>query len=176
MNYSYQFVGVPMANACKVDPDCPDGALCNGTACARLDYSTQVLPTGTATPGLLNENGALDEVAGLGSGNSDLFFFTDARCNFQVAPAQGPVDWDGNGTAGDNSAVTADLNPQDHSGQCGQVTTELLRGHADWGPAAGPVKFTFRFQQTPMVEDGAVAAPKTDVQKAKSQEPKAKSQ
>jgi hypothetical protein len=156
MNYSYQFVGIPMANACKVDADCPDGALCNGTACARLDYSTQVLPAGTATPGLLNENGALDEAAGLGSGNSDMFFFTDARCNFQMAPAQGPVDWDGDGVAGDNAAATADLNPADHpTVPCGSITNELFRGHADWGPAAGPLKFTFKFQNTPFVEDGA---------------------
>jgi len=163
MNYSYQFVGIPMSNPCKVDPDCPDGALCNGTTCARIDYSNQVLPTGTATPGLLNENGALDETAGLGSGNTDMFFFTDARCNFQVAPAQGPVDWDGDGIAGDNTAVTADLNPPDHGPgpiPCGVITNQLFRGHADWGPAASPLGFTFKFQQTPMVEDGAVAAPK----------------
>jgi hypothetical protein len=155
MNYNYQFVGIPMANACKVDSDCPDGSLCAGTSCARLDYSTQVLPTGTATPGVLNENGALDEAAGLGSGNSDLFFFTDTACNFHVAPAQGPVDWDGNRIAGDNPAVTADLNPQGHSGLCGLVTNELFRGHADWGPGAGPLNFTFKFQDTPFVQDGA---------------------
>jgi hypothetical protein len=157
MNYNYQLVGIPMANACTLDPDCPDGSLCNGTRCTRLDYSTQVLPTGTATPGLLNENGALDEASGLGSGNSDMFFFVDARCNFQVAPAQGPVDWDGDGIAGDNTAVTADLNPTERFGSsllCGSVTNELFRGHADWGPTATST-FTYKFRDTPFVEDGA---------------------
>jgi Bacterial Ig-like domain (group 2) len=155
MNYAYQFFGIPMANACTLDSECPDGALCRGKSCARLDYSNQVLPTGTATPGLLNEHGALDETAGLGSGNSDMFFFTDAACNFQVAPTQGPVDWDGDGAAGDNPAATADLNPSGRLNiPCGSDTNELFRGHADWGPAATS-KFTYKFRDTPFVEDGA---------------------
>jgi hypothetical protein len=31
----------------------------------------------------------------------------------------------------------------------------LFRGHADWGPGAGPLNFTFKFQDTPLVQDGA---------------------
>jgi hypothetical protein len=177
MNYNYQFVGIPTFQACVRDSDCSDGSLCNGKSCTRLDYSTQVLPTGTATPGLLNENGALDEAAGLGSGNSDMFFFVDGACHFQVAPAQGPVDWDGDGVAGDNPAATADLNPIGRPGQpCGTITNQIFPGFADWGPAA-TLRFTYKFQDTPFVEDGAVApaSPKTEVPRAKSPEPKARS-
>jgi hypothetical protein len=177
MNYNYQFVGIPTSQACVRDSDCSDGSLCNGRYCARLDYSTQVLPTGTATPGLLNENGALDEAAGLGSGNSDMFFFVDGACHFQMAPAQGPVDWDGDGVAGDNPAATADLNPSGFPLRpCGSDTKQVFPGFADWGPAATR-KFTYKFQDTQFVEDGAVAPtlPKVAPPKAKNQEPKAKS-
>ena len=151
MNYNYQFVGIPAAD--QVGSSVPNPLL------TRLDYSTQVLPTGTATPGLLDENGKLDEAAGLGSGSSDLFFFTDATCNFQQGPTQGPVDWDGDGIAGDHSAVTADLNPaDDFSHPCGYTTNEQFYGHVDWPPNAPPRSFTYGFQCTsPGSEDGAPA-------------------
>jgi hypothetical protein len=157
MNYNYQFVGIGVGaavgdkvpKACALDADCPAGALCTFGRCRRLDYSTQVLPTGTATPGLLDENGRLDEGAGLGSGTSDTFFFVDAACQFHEAATQGPVDWDGDGVAGDDAAATADLNPEAHpsSQLCGVDTTERFRGHADWGPAGAPL-FTYEFQCT----------------------------
>jgi hypothetical protein len=131
MNYQYQFVGIPHT----------DGP--------RLDYSSQVLPVGTLTPGALFENGMLDEASGLGSGDpSGLFFFTDGNCNFQVAATDGPVDWDGDGVAGDNFAATADLHPNDHSGPCLPLTGNdiPLRGHVDWPPGAPQPKFTYAFQ------------------------------
>jgi hypothetical protein len=103
---------------------------------------------GTATPGLLDENGKLDEAAGLGSGTSDTFFFTDAACNFQEAATNGPVDWDGDGTSGDNAAATADLDPTDHFNlSCGADTTEVFRGQVDWGPTGAPL-FSYPFQCT----------------------------
>jgi hypothetical protein len=134
MNYNYQFVGIPEAGGGR-----------------RLDYSTQVLPRGTATPGLLDENGKLDERTGLGSGDNSLMFFYDGACNFQVAPTEGPVDWDGDGVAGDNPAATSDLDPYNHF--CGAVTTEVFRGHMDWPPHGPPNKFTYRFQCTSLAED-----------------------
>jgi hypothetical protein len=143
MSYNYQFVGIPEAGGGR-----------------RLDYSTQVLPQGTATPGLLDENGRLDEPAGLGSGDNSLMFFYDGACGFQVAPTEGPVDWDGDGVAGDNPAATSDLDPYNHL--CGAVTSELFRGHMDWPSHAPPnmppyfpgsPKFTYGFQCTSLAED-----------------------
>jgi len=160
MNYQYQFVGIgvgaavgsPVSKACTSDTDCPAGTHCHSLGCRRLDYSTQVLPTGTATPGLLDENGKLDEAAGLGSGTSDTFFFTDGACYFHEAATNGPVDWDGDGTAGDNAAATADLNPPAHQKTpCGTDTTETFHGWADWGPTGGA--FAYPFQCTSLAGD-----------------------
>jgi hypothetical protein len=137
MNYNYQLVGIPMG--ANVGDDM--------VASRRLDYSTQVLPTGTATPGLLDENANLDEAAGLGSGAKDIFSFTDGLCHFQHAATNGPVDWDGDGAAGDNSIATADLDPPDHPLQpCGASTTIQFRGHVDWPPNAPQPMFTYAFQ------------------------------
>jgi hypothetical protein len=127
MNYNYLFFGIPEADAvgstnlksCSVDSDCGNDALCTDTAlaapfpakaCFRLDYSRQLLPAGGNTPGALDENGNLDETAGLGSGNTDITFFTDAKCNYQVVPSNGPLDFDGDGSA-TNAHATADLIP-----------------------------------------------------------------
>jgi hypothetical protein len=157
MNYNYQFAGIGVGaavgdaapKACALDADCPPGAHCNLVGrCRRLDYSTQVLPTGTATPGLLDENGRLDETAGLGSRTSDTFFFTDGACQFREAATNGPVDWDGDGVAGDDATATAELNPAAQPDKpCGSVTSEQFRGHADWGPGGAP-QFTHAFQCT----------------------------
>jgi hypothetical protein len=139
MNYSYQFVGIPQLRGPS-----------------RLDYSEQVLPTGGATPGVLDETN-LDETVGLGSGDSNgAFFYTDAQCNFRVGPTDGPVDWDGDLIAGDNTSVSADLHPSDHSGPCGIVNNIPLRGHADWPHvwrAPADDKFTYKFQCTSMGND-----------------------
>src|SRR5204863_3265827 len=81
--------------ACGEDGDCQPGDTCVAAAgigtCARIDYSRQVLPSGGATPGLLDE-AHLDDDAGLGSGNADLFAYVDAQChpNTIAAPSQGP--------------------------------------------------------------------------------------
>jgi hypothetical protein len=136
MNYNYQFVGIPQLNGPS-----------------RLDYSTQVLPTGGPTPGVLYENN-LDETAGLGSGDHNgAFFYTDASCNFRVGPTDGAVDWDGDLIAGDNTSVSADLHPSDHPGACGVINDIPLRGHLDWPPGLPGPLFTYRFQCTSMGGD-----------------------
>jgi hypothetical protein len=115
----------------------------------------------------------MDETAGLGSGTADLTSFDDGACAFGFQPSNGPVDYDGNGdTLGTN--VSADLNRQDHPPVqlCPSGITELLRGHAEWGPGAchstaqaccgaapcngggGQSIFTYQFQCTPMFADG----------------------
>ena len=148
MNYRYQLSGIRSANA-------PGGAIPVQT---RLDYSTQVLPTvpiSDGVSGILNED-SLDETPrfGLTSGTSDLFSYTDGKCVTHSAwPTNAPVDWDGNGIAGDNSGATADLNPQSNVGQaCGQ-TVDLHRGHIDWGPALGQSIFRYGFQCTQFFAD-----------------------
>jgi len=152
MNYNYLFSGIAEADtlgstnlrACAVDSDCGDSALCTDTAsaapfpakaCFRLDYSRQLLPTGGNTPGALDENGNLDETAGLGSGNSDITFFADARCNFQVAPSNGPLDFDGDGSA-TNTHATADLIPGWWGRGCPSGIYVKLGGFDDWAALA----------------------------------------
>ena len=114
MNYNYQLIGIAQGEApgstvlklCHADPDCPPLSRCIGPApggeCLRIDYSSQLLPTGGATPGVLDEND-LDETAGLGSGNTDIVYFSDGMCDigygFGVGPSQGPIDWEGDGSA-----------------------------------------------------------------------------
>lgn len=127
MNYSYLFSGIPEADAigsinlksCTVDSDCGGASLCTDTAlgapfpakaCFRLDYSGQALPTGGNTPGALDENGNLDETAGLGSGNSDLTIVPLGCFDDFPAPSSGPIDFDGDGSA-TNTHATADLIP-----------------------------------------------------------------
>jgi probable HAF family extracellular repeat protein len=123
MNYKYQYSGILKADT--VGSNVFDPAL------TRIDYSEQVLPTGGNTPGALTESGQLNEPAGLGSGNADVFTFDDGTCNFRVAATNGPVDWDGNGIP-DNTNATADLNTQDHPALACTVTNQVLKGHEDW--------------------------------------------
>jgi hypothetical protein len=169
MNYKFQFPGVLVATAI--------GGIVPDTSMARLDYSTQALPTGGNTPGRLDENTSpgMDETAGLGSGTADLTSFDDGACGFGLQPTNGPVDYDGDGTT-TGTNVSADLNRQDHPEVtlCPSGVTQILNGHAEWGPAAchstaqaccgqtpctgggGQSVFTYRFQCTPMFADGAV--------------------
>jgi hypothetical protein len=126
MNYRYQTTGVLVGKAVgssEFDP--------NDFGQRRLDYSRQTLPRGGNTPGALSENGQLDENAGLGSGNADLFDFDDGICGFQIAASDGPVDWDGDGLA-TNMNATADLNPEDHPANACENHYQTLRGHDDW--------------------------------------------
>ncbi len=160
MNYRYQYPGILVGAAigsnspitCSDDSACPSGTHCNGGVngtCSRLDYSNDTLPTGGNTPGALTESGQLNELAGLGSGTADLFIFDDGQCRSPViAATQGPVDWDGNGIAGDNLYATVDLNESDHGLNACFVTDQVLRGHTDWGPAPGQSIFTYAFQCT----------------------------
>jgi hypothetical protein len=159
MNYNYLGVGIPQGDAvgstnlkaCALDTDCGD-ALCTDTAlaapepakaCFRLDYSRQTLPTGGNTPGLLDENGNLDEVAGLGSGNADVIVLIDNHCQGDLAPSNGPLDWDRDGSA-TNPHATADLIPiwwlsiQRSSGCPSGIYTKL-GGFDDWAALTGKV-------------------------------------
>ncbi|HKF22614.1 MAG TPA: choice-of-anchor D domain-containing protein [Candidatus Angelobacter sp.] len=161
MNYNYLGTGIPVADAvgstnlksCSLDQDCGDGALCTDTAlgapfpakaCFRLDYSRQLLPAAGNTPGALDENGNLDETAGLGSGNSDITFFTDAACNGQIVPSNGPLDFDGDGSA-TNTHATADLIPswwlviQQSVGFCHTGIYSKLGGFDDWAALTGKI-------------------------------------
>jgi len=147
MNYRYQFVGIPTG---------PAAGACPTPQPRRLDYSAQVLPTGGNTPYRLDET-SLNEPAGLGSGNGDWFTYMNGQCIPVRAAATGPVDWDGDSDF-TNASATADLNPQEDSGRnCGDVTDEVHLGHADWGWAPGRSMFTYRFQCTPHLVDGAGA-------------------
>jgi hypothetical protein len=169
MNYRYQFTGILMGDApgsaipksCSTDSDCTGGALCERRVCARLDYSNQALPIGGSTPGSLDENGNLDELAGLGSGTSDLFTFEDGTgCESHFAPTQGPVDWDGDGTAGDNAHASSDMTSSDTSralSLCGTVLLKL-NGHADWDSTGHGL--TYSFQCTSFFADGASPSPR----------------
>ena len=144
MNYRYQFVGI--YTAAVAGGACLDGG-------RRLDYAVQILPTGGNTPFMLDET-QLNEPAGLGSGNSDYFTFMNGHCNSRRSPSNGAVDWDGDGVA-DNPAATADLNPnEDPTRNCGDVTNEILLGHADWGWALARSRFTYRFQCSLHMTDG----------------------
>jgi uncharacterized repeat protein (TIGR01451 family) len=152
MNYNYLGVGIPQGDAvgstnlkaCTLDTDCGD-ALCTDTAfaapepakaCFRVDYSRQTLPTGGNTPGFLDENGNLDEVAGLGSGNADVITLIDNDCHGDLAPSNGPLDWDRDGSA-TNTHATADVIPiwwlsiQRSSGCPSSIYTKL-GGFDDW--------------------------------------------
>ena len=147
MNYRYQFVGIRSADLV--------GSAIADDSLTRIDYSTQVLPTGGNTPGALDESN-LDETAGLGSGTADLFSFMNGNCMGRLAASNGPVDFDGDGSLS-NPAYATDLNPQEDSSRtCGNVTDEVLYGHIDWGPAPGQSKFTYAFQCTPYYADGAI--------------------
>ncbi|HKA35219.1 MAG TPA: choice-of-anchor D domain-containing protein [Thermoanaerobaculia bacterium] len=149
MNYNYQLTGIPLADvigstafkACGTDADCGDGGLCSTFGppgsprlCSRLDYSRQVLPRGGNTPGLLDE-GDLNELAGLGSGTTDLFFFDN--CDFHLAASDGPVDWDGDGAAG-NAHAAADLHYEwdalllGNSAICPSPYRSRLAGFDEW--------------------------------------------
>jgi hypothetical protein len=148
MNYRYQLNGIETA-----------GTLGSPVPTAtRLDYSTQVLPAAVVSDGVsgvLDEAG-LDEMPayGLMSGNADLFSYTDAKCGtHSVWPTHGPVDWDGDGIAGDKSSVVADLNPEVNPGAACGSPDEKHRGHVDWGPGPGQSIFRYGFQCTEYYAD-----------------------
>jgi hypothetical protein len=146
MNYRYQIIGIQQADA--------PGSAVPDPSLRRLDYATQVLPTGGNTPGRLDEDGLLSEPAGLGSGGADLFTFSNGRCRSVLAATDGPVDWDGDGVA-DNPNATADLDPANHpSVACGTLIDPVLTGAADWGPAPGQSIFRYDFQCTSSFADG----------------------
>ena len=146
--------------ACQTDSDCTlAGETCLPPAshCARLDYSEQTLPTGGATPGVLDESN-LDDTTGLGSGTADLFYYTDGQCHYcpRLAPATGAVNWGGDGVVPDpscdfylvgpevftNTHVQADV---DANGVCASAApADRLHGHTDW-PDRGGRPFVLSF-------------------------------
>ena len=173
MNLKWNLVGIQRAAApgsiqpvCTKDTDCHADELCTRAGyCARLDYSTQTLPTGGNTPGSLTEantNGlpGLNEAAGLGSGTADITTYSSysaatGTCPFVIAPTEGPLDFDQDGIAGNNLHVSVDLNRQDHPTvmACPSGVTQTLKGHTDWGPAPGQSIFAYKFQCTPYGKD-----------------------
>jgi hypothetical protein len=149
---------------CVTDADCTAGDSCVQPSpgyCARMDYSRQTLPIASTTPGALDESN-LDDTAGLGSGTSDLFSYTDALCHFctLTAPSTGVVDWTGNGIhenalcdlrlVGSESftdtGVQADIDAG--IGSCDSGPHDVLHGHTDWPDLSG-IQFNYKFQCTP---------------------------
>jgi hypothetical protein len=168
MNFKWNLIGIPQGVAvgsavlrrCTTDADCATGTHCGGRFCARLDYSTQTLPTGGNTPGALDESNVqghpgLDEAAGLGSGTADITSFSSYNAsagtcpNNVIVPTDGPIDFDSDGNT-TGTHVSVDLNRLDHPAitSCPTGATDVLKGHTDWGPAPGQSVFVFNFQCT----------------------------
>jgi hypothetical protein len=157
MNYRNVFVGIQYS-ATVGDPT---------PTSARLDFSTQMLPTGGNTPGALDESNTgghlgMDETAGIGSGNTDIVkFFTKLACDFPgegapgIAASDGPVDFDGDGMT-----TTTNVGTELHYNGQGHLCGEEIRydvGSVDWPTTwSGPdsVRFTYEFQCTPYYGDG----------------------
>jgi hypothetical protein len=152
--------------ACLTSSDCTGGDSClppSPGTCARMDYSSQTLPVGGATPGALDESN-LDDTVGLGSGTSDLFTYTDALCHLSAlyAPTTGPVNWTGSGiyTTPDgllhlfpggiesftDRGVQADVAAP--FGVCAGNPRDILHGHTDWPDLSG-IQFNYGFQCRP---------------------------
>jgi hypothetical protein len=163
MNYRFVFTGIQSSTTIG-DPS---------PTSARLDYSTQALPTGGNTPGALDERASphpgMDEDAGLGSGTSDTFTFVDAvNCAHErnsedwfgtIGASDGPVDFDGDG-ATTSTDVSSEISWYGSGGAlCGEDAAYLryLKGFQDWPTMwSGPdsVSFTYEFQCTPYYGDG----------------------
>jgi hypothetical protein len=124
-----------------------------------MDYSRQLLPVAGANTGILDEAN-LNDAPGLGSGNSDLFSYTDAACHFCAlpAPTDAAVNWAGTGlytspqcnvvqTAPESYTDTAVMADIDASSVC-TGATDVLHGHVDWPDISG-ISFNYGFQCTP---------------------------
>jgi len=178
MNYRYESNGIQIADVpgsttvltCKADSDCgADGGMCLSSGlCVRLDYSRQTLPSGSNTPGALDESD-LNEPAGLGSGTADLFTYKSGACGipWTTSPSSGPVDWNGDGDLTEVS-VQADVAAKVGQNTC---TTDyvVLHGHTDWPDLSG-IPFSYGFQcksvgnPTGPGAPAAVVAPQTNSQ------------
>jgi hypothetical protein len=81
----------------------------------------------------LHENGGLDERAGTGGSYAgDVVYGVGGTAHW--GPAQGPIDWDGDGNATE-TGVSADVNDvrtPDHDFGCHASPDEVLVGHNDW--------------------------------------------
>jgi hypothetical protein len=146
---------------CGSDSDCDSGESCTAPTaagtCVRVDYSRQTLPIGGPTPGALDETN-LDDTAGLGSGTTDIFRYTDAMCHICSipAPATGRVNWMGSGLyttylcdlfrlgpeSFDDRGVHADIDSP--TGSCDEPR-DVLHGHTDWPDLSG-IPFNYKFQ------------------------------
>jgi hypothetical protein len=156
MNYRFALAGIPYS-ATIGDPT---------PISFRLDYSTQILPTGGNTPFALDElpvpaHPGMDETAGLGSGTSDTFSFYDTTtCTTgglgTMAATEGPVDLDGDGAATTTNVSGEISYYNDPPHWCG-TSLRYLAGSKDWPTTwSGPdsVQFTYEFQCTPFYADG----------------------
>jgi hypothetical protein len=74
-----------------------------------------------------------------------MFTYRNGTCSAQwvTAPTTGPVDWDGDGTSTNASAV-ADVD-QVVGGTCDANPADTLRGYTDWPDLSG-VPFQYAFQ------------------------------
>src|SRR5262249_22189809 len=135
--------------------------------CRGIDYSEQLLPTNSATPGVLDEND-LDETAGLGSGNADVVFYSDAQCNlgsgFGIGPSDGPVDWDGDGVA-TNMHTQVDVIArwwQNFGYLCPTGIYERIGGGNDWAYLQPPTQTADEANQVAQGAHTALAADAID--------------
>jgi uncharacterized repeat protein (TIGR01451 family) len=125
MSYALQVTGVPDPTlpSPNVDMD-NDGTL---DARLRLDYSRAQLPT--------LEESLLSEPAGIGDGTDLATWSADGGTTIQVAPGNGPIDWNVN-TSIDLLPVNVDINNLGFS-DCG------IDGNGDPAPSPGETLFGF---------------------------------
>jgi len=97
--------------------------LANLDATRPLDYSNQTLPP-------LNENGGLNEPAGIGgpAGRYTVFGLNGVTT---ITSANGPINWNGTGGSGDMN-VSADINYIDAIAACRVADKSTLNGYNDW--------------------------------------------
>ncbi|MGQ0600238.1 MAG: hypothetical protein ACT4QE_00920 [Anaerolineales bacterium] len=104
-----------------------------------LDYSAQQLAT-------LIENGGLNEPTGIGgpAGRQAVYGVTGV---VDVDPANGPLDWNGDGDATDPN-ITADVNWIDGLGDCDPSAGQTLSGFNDW------LNLVYNFRASGDFDDG----------------------
>jgi hypothetical protein len=117
MNYARQFNSA--GDAAHI-PGIPDGKLVR--LIRKLDYSRSALPT------LLEFS--LDEASGVGGPAGERFLYGVDGIR-RVGPANGPVDWNSNGTA-DETGLNLDINYIKGAADSNPKSGESFFGHDDW--------------------------------------------